>query len=1091
MTIVVTTLPSAIISGTTTVCENGAQPNITFTGSNSTAPYTFTYTLNGGANQTITTAGTSATVTLPAPTSVTGTFTYNVVSVGVGSCVNPVTAQSATITVSGNITPTFTQVGPYCNGASIPALPTTSINSIVGTWAPAINNIATTAAVTTNYTFTPTPGAGICATTATMAVVVNPNTVPLFTQLGPYCQGATPDLLPTTSNNNIAGTWSPASISTVGLVGAISTSTYTFTPSLSAASAPECGLPTTMDIIVTPLPSATISGTTTICQGSTTPSITFTGANSTPPYTFSYSLNGGIPQTITTAINSSTVSISIPTATAGSFTYNLLNVSVGTCTNVVSNQVATIDIVQTPSVSLGASTVLICPGDPVVLTATGTPTTFNGISGSYAWSNTTATSAVQTVNPTQTGPNTYTVSYTLNNCVSQPASVTINVQTAPQLAIQSNPSGTICEGGCVTLSAVPSASTVVPNAYVWSTGETTQTITVCPNDTTTYTVIGLSGTCQSQTAQTTINVTSDPSFINALINDTSLCVGGNFTFNINVSGGVGVPSYTWYLNNVQNNYSGAAIPNSNNNSLTTPTFLQSTTQYYYVEIYFPGLGCDQLVSPVATLNVVADPIVTIDPIYNQTLCEGGIADCIVPSIVGGVGNNTYLWLPSMSADSVFCPPTIQLGTSNYNVIVQQSGIGCGSIPSNTVSITVLPDPTIQIVGTANVCEGAEVPLITTVQGGIGSIADYQWSSSYPNGNPYQDISGAVAFNYTTIILDDNIGIAVEMNQTGVGCNASDTFLISVFDDPQVTIIGDSMTCMGLTNNLQAIVTGGVPNSTNNFTWFSPGNELNPNPTIVQSTSQLNQFTGTINSDTSYFVTVDNSGFGCDIDTSAFFNIDAIEWASANFEIDPEIPSQSILNPTFSFINTSQNATNYFWDLGECNPQLTMSELYTSPTLSYNPYNIDQLNYTYGCSPGYYSVTLYAENLGMCPDTVTQIIRIRDEVIVYVPNAFTPGDLDNTNPTFYPVITGKIKPGTYRFSIYNRWGELIFETNDPTAAWDGKYYRTDFAQSGMVSSQNELVQDGVYIWKLTFIADETGDKIDRVGHVTKLKSDKNN
>ena len=87
----------------------------------------------------------------------------------------------------------------------------------------------------------------------------------------------------------------------------------------------------------------------------------------------------------------------------------------------------------------------------------------------------------------------------------------------------------------------------------------------------------------------------------------------------------------------------------------------------------------------------------------------------------------------------------------------------------------------------------------------------------------------------------------------------------------------------------------------------------------------------------------------------------------------------------------------------------MSELYTTPTLTYNPNSVDQMNYTYGCSPGYYSVTLYAYNQGMCPDTVTQIIRIRDEVIVYVPNAFTPGDLDNTNPTFYPVITGKIKP----------------------------------------------------------------------------------
>ena len=445
----------------------------------------------------------------------------------------------------------------------------------------------------------------------------------------------------------------------------------------------------------------------------------------------------------------------------------------------------------------------------------------------------------------------------------------------------------------------------------------------------------------------------------------------------------------------------------------------------------------------------------------------------------------------MTADSIFCPPSNQIGTQNYNVIVQQSGIGCGSVPSNTVSITVVADPTIQIIGTPNVCEGAEVPLITTVQGGIGSIADYQWSSSYPNGNPYQDISGAVGFNYTTIALNDNIGIAVEMNQTGVGCNASDTFLINVFNDPQVSIIGDSMTCVGLTNNLQAIVTGGVPNSTNNFTWFSPGNEFNPTPSIVQISSPLNQYTGTINSDTSYYVVVDNSGFGCDNDTSALFHIDAIEWAVANFEIDPEIPSQSILNPTFSFVNTSQNSTNYFWDLGECDPQLPLSELYTSPTLSYDPYDTDQLNYTYGCPPGYYSVTLYANNLGMCPDTVTQIIRIKDEVIVYVPNAFTPGDLDNYNPTFYPVITGKIKPGTYKFSIYDRWGELIFETTDPTEKWDGSYYRNPIAQTGFIAKNDQYVQDGVYIWKLTFIADETGDKIDKVGHVTKLKSDKNN
>ncbi|MFN5678778.1 MAG: PKD domain-containing protein [Flavobacteriia bacterium] len=1092
-TIVVTInpVPAAAISGTATVCENGAQPNITFTGSNSTAPYTFTYSINGGANQTITTSPTSSSVTLPVPTATTGTFTYTLSNVAVGACSSAVTAQAATITVSANIIPTFTQVGPYCNGASIPALPTTSNNSIVGSWAPAINNTASAAAVTTNYTFTPTAGAGICATTATMAIVVNPNTIPLFTQLGPYCQGATPDVLPLTANNNIAGTWSPATISTAGIIGAVSSTTYTFTPNIQDANAPQCALPGTMTILVTPLPGATISGDTTLCQGSNLPVVVFTGSNSAGPYTFTYNINGGANQTITTPANSSVVTLPVPTSVPGAFIYNLTGVSVGGCTNAITAQNVTVNVIQTPTVSLAASTTLICPNEPVVLTATGNPATFNNVQGSYAWSNTTTiTSNIQTVNPVTVGPNNYTVTYTLNNCTSQPATVTISVQTAPQITIQNSPNATICEGGCVILSAVPSASTIIPSSYSWSTGETTQSITVCPTDTTTYTVIGLSGTCQSPLASTVVNVMPDPVFSTALIPDTSICVGGSFTFNVAVSGGVGTPTYNWYLNNQPNNFSGISLPNSNNAAYSTPTIIQPSTQYYYVEVTYPGLGCDQIVSQVASLNVVADPIVTIDPLFNQTLCEGGTATCIVPEITGGVGTNTYLWIPTMSADSIFCPPSDQLGTLNYNVIVQQSGIGCGSLPSNTVSITVISDPTIQIVGLDAVCEGAEVPLITAVQGGLGTIANYQWSQSYPNGNPYQDIVGANAFNYTTVVLTDQIGIAVEMNQTVEGCNATDTLLINVYDDPQVSIIGDSMTCMGLDNLLQAVVSGGVPNSTNTFTWFSPGTELNPNPTIVQGAGLFNIFSGTIISDTSFFVTLDNSGFGCDNDTSAIFAIDAIEWAIANFEIDPEIPSQSILTPTFSFINSSQNATSYYWDLGECDPQLPMSELYTTPTLTYNPNSIDQMNYTYGCSPGYYSVTLYAYNQGMCPDTVTQIIRIRDEVIVYVPNAFTPGDLDNTNPTFYPVITGKIKPGTYRFSIFNRWGELIYETYEPTDQWDGRYNKTPIAQSGAISN-DEFVQDGVYIWKLSFIAEETGDKIEKVGHVTKLKSDKDN
>ena len=85
--------------------------------------------------------------------------------------VNGVTCRKEiTITVNPNITPIFNQVTPICSGTTLNALPTNSTNGIVGTWSPALNN-----SVTTSYTFT--PSAGQCATTATMTISVN--TLPL------------------------------------------------------------------------------------------------------------------------------------------------------------------------------------------------------------------------------------------------------------------------------------------------------------------------------------------------------------------------------------------------------------------------------------------------------------------------------------------------------------------------------------------------------------------------------------------------------------------------------------------------------------------------------------------------------------------------------------------------------------------------------------------------------------------------------------------------------------------------------------------------------------------------------------------------
>ncbi len=137
-----------------------------------------------------------------------------------------------------NITPTFTAVNPICSGQTLSALPTTSNNGITGTWSPALNNTATT-----EYTFT--PSVGQCATITTLTITVNPNITPTFTAVNPICSGQTLSALPTTSNNGITGTWSPALNNTA-------TTEYTFTPSVG-----QCATITTLTITVNTTPTPT------------------------------------------------------------------------------------------------------------------------------------------------------------------------------------------------------------------------------------------------------------------------------------------------------------------------------------------------------------------------------------------------------------------------------------------------------------------------------------------------------------------------------------------------------------------------------------------------------------------------------------------------------------------------------------------------------------------------------------------------------------------------------------------------------------------------------------------------------------------
>jgi gliding motility-associated-like protein len=96
------------------------------------------------------------------------------------------------------------------------------------------------------------------------------------------------------------------------------------------------------------------------------------------------------------------------------------------------------------------------------------------------------------------------------------------------------------------------------------------------------------------------------------------------------------------------------------------------------------------------------------------------------------------------------------------------------------------------------------------------------------------------------------------------------------------------------------------------------------------------------------------------------------------------------------------------------------------------------------------------------------------LIFYVPNAFTP-DGDDYNNIFKPVFSSGYDLRNYGFMIFNRWGELIFETDQIGEGWDGTY-------------RGNICQDGVYTWKLRVMNSVSDRKEEHVGHVSLLRGE---
>ena len=349
--------------------------------------------------------------------------------------------------------------------------------------------------------------------------------------------------------------------------------------------------------------------------------------------------------------------------------------------------------------------------------------------------------------------------------------------------------------------------------------------------------------------------------------------------------------------------------------------------------------------------------------------------------------------------------------------------GCYS--KDTIVVTVNPLPII----TANalddfICDG-DSTILWGDGAGVGSV--YTWNNSVVDSVGFIPL---VTNTYTVIGTDVN------------GCR--DTANIVVTVNPNPVVLFSSNITFGGCLPFAPVFTDLSSPASGSVTWdFGDGNTSNQLGNVVNIYDNFGCYDVTLTSTTPE---------GC---SSTFSQQDFVCVNQIIADFYPNYFVQPISNPSFEFENTSQNATSFQWFFGDGDSSYAVHP-----------------NHTYD-EIGYYPVVLVASAQDGCTDTAVIVITVRDEVILYVPNSFTP-DNNGLNDNFIPILTAGYQRGEgWQLNIYDRWGELVFNSEVVGNGWDGTYL-------------GEPAQIGTYIWTLRFKDSQNNKIYDYTGHVNLIR-----
>ena len=447
---------------------------------------------------------------------------------------------------------------------------------------------------------------------------------------------------------------------------------------------------------------------------------------------------------------------------------------------------------------------------------------------------------------------------------------------------------------------------------------------------------------------------------------------------------------------------------------------------------FPGTdvnGCDSIVNIHLTPFVfdttlinpsicMEDSIVVNGTTYNfsnssgiETITSGNVHGCdsvILINLDFLLPDTLYFTQSICPNDSIIFNGTIYNVNNLTGIEHVASSVGCDSVVVIDLQVqswmNLISDVTTQDVSCQNLCDGL-------ISGTSPLAVSYSM-----NGGAFQNSSFFEQLCPGTY----NIQVASES-----GC--IDSTLVNILDGNEIIL--DLFTsnidgCLPLSIDFNVL---NMPAEANYVWSFGDGNtSFQQNPNHIYTISDC------------YEVTLAVDVEGCIIEDTLSDSICVWNYPIVDFEFSPDFISNLNNNTVVDFMNYTINGWDFEWVFETPNGESASSAM--NPIFDYSNF-----------PEGKYRICLTALTEQGCHADTCKFIEIKEDYLVYVPNSFTP-DGDEFNNAFLPVFSDLRKVTDYQLLIFNRWGQLIFESHAPGVGWDGTY-------------NAQMAQDGVYTWKL--------------------------